>query len=36
MVIGDKIIIPGTCKWARTSEVLYYLPAHTSHYSVGA
>jgi len=26
-VIGDKIIIPGMCKWARTSEVLHYLPA---------
>lgn len=27
MVIGNKSIIPGTCKWARTSEVLHYLPA---------
>ena len=27
MVIGNESIIPGTCKWARTSEVLHYLPA---------
>ena len=27
MVIGNKSIIPGTCKWARTTEVLQYLPA---------
>jgi len=26
MVIGEESIIPGTCKWARTSEVLHYLP----------
>jgi len=27
MVSGDKGIIPRMCKWARTSEVLHYLPA---------
>jgi len=27
MVSGDEGIIPRMCKWARTSEVLHYLPA---------